>query len=132
MSNTAVRISVIPDAAFQSKNVMAFDWFFYTSILANGALARVSSKTVTYYRQHANNIAAIRNPTDCDIVRGLKIKRDHFDVFDPVYAAELLETENWISQNRRSTASYCTGVREAMRSQPFWWESIKTFKELGL
>jgi len=45
---------------------------------------------------------------------------------------ELLETEGKIRQDKVFQTAYCKAVSAAMRPQPFWWESIKTFRELGL
>jgi len=132
MSNTAVRVSAIPDVVFEPRNVLAFDWFFYTHLLLRGGVARFTGKVATYYRQHANNMAAIRDLGEDNLLRGLKIKRMHFDVFDPAYAVELLETEGKIRQDKVFQTAYCKAVSAAMRPQPFWWESIKTFRELGL
>lgn len=132
MSNTAVRISAIPDSVFFPRAVLAFDWFFYTCLLASGAVAQFTGRVATYYRQHPNNLAAICDLRDDNLQRGLGIKRRHFEVFDPVYAAELLETEGKISRDAAFRDVYCRAVRAAMRPQPFWWESIKTYRELGL
>jgi glycosyltransferase involved in cell wall biosynthesis len=132
MSNTAVRVSVIPDSVFEPRNVLAFDWFFYTNLLIGGAVAQFTGKVATYYRQHLNNMAAIRGLSEVNILRGLEVKRSHFDVFDPVYAAEISETEGKIRQNKVFREAYCKAVSAAMLPQPFWWESIKTFRELGL
>lgn len=132
MSNTALRIAAIPDSAFSPRDVEAFDWFLYTCLLANGAISRFTGKTVTFYRQHPDNIAAIYNLSVGNIVRGLNIKRRHFEVFDPTYAAELSRTDSKIKQNPGFQQIYCQAVRGAMRPQPFWWEAIKTYKEFGL
>jgi hypothetical protein len=132
MSNTAVRISAIPDAVFEPRDVLAFDWFFYTCLLESGAVSRFTGRVATYYRQHANNMAAIRDLTDDSILRGLGIKRRHFDVFDPSYASVLLETEDLIRKDSVFKKIYCKAVRLALQSQPFWWESIKSYKELEL
>jgi glycosyltransferase involved in cell wall biosynthesis len=132
MSNTALRISAIPLAVFEDKQVVAFDWFLYAHVLANHARARYTQKTRTFYRQHANNTASIRVLSDANIVRGLEIKRQHFWAMGDGHADELAATRDHISRNSGEAAKYFDAVRAAMPSHPFWWEPIMTFKELGL
>lgn len=132
MSNTALRTSAVPDTVFAPYDVPAFDWFLYTCLLANGATARFTGKTATLYRQHPNNMAAIRDLSDDNIARGLGIKRRHFEVFDTAYAADLAETEDRVKQDEAFRQAYYKAVRTVMRPQPFWWEAIKTYRELGL
>jgi hypothetical protein len=132
MSNTALRTSAITDKALEAHPVTAFDWFFYTNILANGASAKFTAKVQTLYRQHANNIAPIHHLDDTNILRGLKIKHQHFHAMSNDYAKELAHTIALANTDDFQKQAYCRAVRSAMRPQPFWWEPIKTFKELGL
>lgn len=133
MSNTAVRTSAISESALEAHSVVAFDWYFYTNILANGASAKFTAKTHTLYRQHDNNIAPIQHLSDQNILSGLKIKQQHFDALHDNYAHELAHTIDLLSNGHDTKKQmYYRAVRDAMPLQPFWWEPIKTFKELGL
>ena len=132
MSNTALRASSIPQAVFEDRQVIAFDWLFYTHVLANHARARYTGAVRTFYRQHANNTASVRVLSDANIMRGLDIKSQHFVAVGDKHAEDLLATRDRISRKNSDAIKYCKAVRAAMPRHPFWWEPIKTFKELGL
>jgi hypothetical protein len=60
MTNTAVILSVMPKILFGSK-IIAIDWYFFKILLKRGYRAIFTSETVSFYRQHKNNIVGLKN-----------------------------------------------------------------------
>lgn len=139
LSNTAVRAKSIP-RSFESipNSIIAFDWALFALCIHEGARARFTKETQTYYRQHGNNLASPNCFSDSQIMRGVEVKKDHYQWLSKTYKeyASLAKVfENLFVQLQSSRAlkeKYFKTVRQNPLSSSLWWEPIKTLEELGL
>jgi glycosyltransferase involved in cell wall biosynthesis len=60
LSNTALNVNILERVKFD-KDLIAFDWFLYKSLLKKGHSAIFTNETTTYYRQHNNNTTGLTN-----------------------------------------------------------------------
>lgn len=138
-SNTAINkgsisraLSHVPD------DIIAFDWAFYSSCLHEGTKAVFTKHTVTYYRQYENNIASPLSFTEDQILRGVRVKRDHYRFMSrsfSEYESMAKEFDILFEVLIADTAlrdKYCHEVKNQSPPSPLWWESIKTLEVLGL
>ena len=63
MSNTALKLKNISKVTFDPK-ITAVDWFFFKSLLSKGLKAIFTNETVSYYRQHGNNLVGLNREGD--------------------------------------------------------------------
>lgn len=59
MTNTAIRLSIASSVSFDSE-INAIDWFFFKMLLKNRYKAIFTNETVSFYRQHKNNMVGLR------------------------------------------------------------------------
>jgi len=55
LSNTALKTAILGEKVVFPAELVAVDWFFYKSLLAQGYRALFTNETETFYRQYANN-----------------------------------------------------------------------------
>ena len=139
LSNTAIRVDKItPLMTEMPDDIIAFDWTFFTLCLLAGAKAIFTGNTRTYYRQHGNNIASPCSFSEEQILRGVQVKRDHYQMLSKFYEEyvpmvdifEKLLTQLQSDETLRQ--KYCKAVRKQATALPLWWEPIKSLKELEL
>ena len=63
MSNTALKLKNVSNVKFNSK-IIAVDWFFFKNLLSKGLKAIFTNQTVSYYRQHKNNLVGLNREGD--------------------------------------------------------------------
>ena len=139
LSNTALRVNSIPSYFDQiPENIIAFDWALFALCLHAGARGVFTKKTVTYYRQHGDNLASPHSFTEVQILRGVQVKCDHYQMLSRFYKeyvpladmfGELLAQ---LQSDEILRRKYCQAVRKHAPAMPLWWEPIKSLKELGL
>jgi hypothetical protein len=138
MSNTAMRVDCIdPKLLDRTDDVVAFDWLFFTLFLRSGLTAKFTTATHTHYRQHAGNVATVRELSNDDILRGVRVKREHFAALseDPYFhsrAKAFADMAVKLEGDTALTQRYCSAVRAHAPQNPLWWEPIKTLEELSL
>lgn len=139
LSNTALRVKNIPLYFGQiPENIIAFDWALFALCLHAGARGVFTKKTVTYYRQHGNNLASPHSFTEEQILRGVQVKRDHYQVLSRFYEEYISLSDLFekllaqLQSDEILRRKYCQTVRKQAPAIPMWWESIKSLKELGL
>lgn len=139
LSNTALRVNSIPSYFDQiPENIIAFDWALFALCLHAGARGVFTKKTVTYYRQHGNNLASPNSFTEEQILRGVQVKRDHYQMLSRFYEeyvplADMFEKLlTQLQSDETLRQKYCQAVRKHATALPLWWEPIKSLKELEL
>lgn len=138
MSNTGARVNCIkPLLNLIPSDIIAFDWLLFSLSLLNGYKCVFTNKTCTYYRQHTANVASTLDYSDEQILRGLKVKTQHYAQLSRLYPAYKniaisyrLLTERNVDPNFRNY--YCEAIRMSAPKDPLWWEMIKTDKELNV
>ena len=139
LSNTSIRVDKISALMTEiPDDVIAFDWAFFTLCFHAGAKAVFTKKTSTYYRQHDSNIASVKSFTENQIMRGVRVKRDHYNLISN-FNDEYIELANVFERLYSQLESdvllrdkYCKVVRMNAIDTSMWWEPIKSLKELGL
>lgn len=139
LSNSSIRVdkifelmSEIPD------DIIAFDWAFFSLCLHAGAKAIFTNNTQTYYRQHDDNIASPCAFSEEQILRGVRVKRDHYDFLSKHYdgyihlSKEFKRLYSRLQLNALLKEDYCKAIRMNATDVSIWWEPIKTLEELGL
>lgn len=139
LSNTSIRADRVPALMNEiPDDTIAFDWDFFSLCMHDGARAIFTSETETYYRQHASNIASPCSLTDEQILRGVRVKRDHYGFLCNFFNdyTKLAEDFGTLYSLLHSDASlkndYMTAVRLKPAPNAMWWQPIKTLEELGL
>ena len=81
LTNTALRVKSISTYLDQiPEDIIAFDWALFALCLHAGAKGVFTKQTATYYRQHGNNLASPHSFTEVQILRGVQVKRDHYQM----------------------------------------------------
>jgi len=139
LTNTALRVKSIPLYIDRiPENIMAFDWALFALCLHAGAKGVFTKKTMTYYRQHGENLASPCSFTEEQILRGVKVKWDHYQMLSRFYEeyvslSDLFgELLGQLQSDEILRQKYCQAVQKYSPAIPLWWEPIKTIKELGL
>ena len=139
LSNTAIKAKSITRYIERiPEYIIAFDWALFALHLHDGAKGVFTNKTATHYRQHGNNLAALFSLEEEQILLGVQVKRDHYELLSRYYKEyvrlanhfkDLLVRLRSDSQLRKR---YCRAVRKHSPRLPLWWESIKSLEEVGL
>lgn len=139
LSNTAIKVNSIPQYTEQiPENIIAFDWALFALCLHGGAKGIFTKRTATYYRQHDNNLAILFSLKEEQILRGVQVKWNHYDLLARFYkeyiplANQFRELLVRLQSDGLLRQRYCQAVRQHSPSVPLWWESIKTLEEVGL
>lgn len=139
LSNTSIKLGKIPVLMSEiPDDVIAFDWAFFTLCLHAGAKATFTKNTETYYRQHGDNIASPCSFSEEQILRGVKVKWDHYQMLSKFYKeyeplAKLFgELLVQLQSDVMLKRNYCQAVRKHAPAIPLWWEPIKTLEELQI
>ncbi|MCK4527551.1 hypothetical protein KAW18_09290 [candidate division WOR-3 bacterium] len=139
LSNTALRVNSIPSCFDQiPENIIAFDWALFALCLHADASGVFTKKAATYYRQHGNNLASPHSFTEVQILRGVQVKRDHYQMLSLFYKEYVLLADvfgqllDQLQSDEILRRKYCQAVRKHAPVIPLWWEPIKSLKELGL
>lgn len=137
-SNTAIKTNCIARSFSQiPDNIIAFDWAFFSLSMHEGTKAVFTKQTATYYRQYENNIASPLSLSNDQILRGVQIKRDHYRFISRFYneyesiSKDFEKLFEKLNTNTSFRNKYFHKVK-TQSSSSLWWESIKTFGELGL
>lgn len=138
-SNTAMKADKIPKKLkYIQDDIIAFDWAFFSMCLNEDNEAIFTDRITTYYRQYENNIASPQTFTKEQVIRGVKVKRDHYRFLAHFYDkyADMAEEFNILLEKLAKdsilTEKYCEEVKNRSPQSPLWWEPIKTLEELGL
>jgi len=139
LSNTSTRVGgitkgmgLIPD------RIIAFDWALFAMSIHEGARAIFINDTQTHYRQHLDNTASVRNYSHDQILKGVKVKKEHYHLMSKVdgsyinLAREFDELFNNLNDNETLREKYCDALRHQMDDSNFWWGHVKTLTELNL
>lgn len=137
LSNTSIKVDKISELMTEiPDDVIAFDWAFFALCIHAGARATFTKNTETYYRQHADNIASPVSFSAEQILRGVQVKRDHYQMLSRFYEEYIplkVMFRELLSQLRSDETlrqKYCQAVQKQAPAKPLWWEPIKTLEEL--
>lgn len=119
-TNTAINLSGVERVSFSS-DIIAVDWFFFTSLLLSGAQAIFTNDCLSYYRQHEESLIGMEEFSVEKLKKGLLVKMRHYREF-PEFGASYEE----ISRISKMDVDHL--YRKLMAHKvcwPFWWEEIR-------
>jgi hypothetical protein len=134
--NTAAWLcELTPHLECIADETLALDWALFTRALADGNTVWFSPAAHTRYRQHDANIAGPLDLGDEAILRGVRVKAQHYGALDgdSSFSSRRLafqDLERRLTEDLELRNTYCTAVRRNRPVQPLWWEAIKPLEEL--
>lgn len=114
LSNTGIRLSRLPDFIAVS-DVIAFDWYFFSTLLSENFSCHFFNLPLTLYRQHDQNLLGYPDHYQMNFSKLTQIKLKH-------YHAMYLQTEMQIFRAERDRL--IAGRRRQLHSNPLWLENI--------
>jgi len=130
LSNTAVKRNSLFSIKIDD-NLIAVDWFFFSLLLLKGNKAVFINETTTFYRQHSENQVGLNNIDDKTILKGLKVKEQHYkllsslnnDMLGMYYSyRDILKR---IESDKKFFNRYAIYIKSIKIDYPLWWEEIK-------
>ena len=115
LGNCVFKVECIPLIP-RVKNLVAFDWYFFTIMLRMGYKCIFTNDIQTYYRMHDGNTIGINDISTEKIKTTIKVKRLHYSALKnlyPIYSdlADRFQSDKF---HIDSDINY-----------PFWWEQVK-------
>lgn len=135
LGNTSVRKSALQDLPIPSDTI-AVDWLIFTDMLLRGLSAIFKSNSESFYRQHEQNTAGLKNVTVEKIRRSLKVQIQNASFFaersdlHKFHLEKLLELKSFLSHTDENLTIYTGKVEEELSEYPLWWEEVKTLDRL--
>lgn len=114
LSNTAIKLkgmgkTVIPD------DLIAVDWYLFSILLRDGKRAICTNETVSYYRQHEENIVGFKKFDEASFKKGVEVKMKHYKALNKKNDEVSLELK------RLANISF-NNIK--IIDNPLWWELI--------
>lgn len=120
LSNTALKLKDIDKIELPS-DLVAVDWYFFTLLLLKNKVAIFTNETVTYYRQHAENLVGLKKLDIQSYKRGIKVKKKHFQCLNHI--TDIFNEElNRISEIELKVDNI--KLNTETNDNPLWWELI--------
>ena len=130
MSNTSIKIDKLDKIYFDTE-LIAVDWYFFSTLLISKYKAVFTTETKTFYRQYDGNTVGIGSITSEMIVKGIKVKLKHYELLakkDIKYKNLLI---NILKLQKKMKDSEITNlIQKQVIKNSFWWEDIKLIEEV--
>lgn len=120
LSNTAISLKDINKVSLPN-TLIVVDWYLFTLFLLYNKKAIFTNETVSYYRQHQQNIAGLKELNVESFNRGLEIKKKHFLALSDITNIYDLEIERFSKINQMKDDEKL--VKSKIKN-PLWWELI--------
>ena len=137
LGNTAVRKTALQDLPIPSDTI-AVDWMIFTDMLLKGKRAVFKSDALSYYRQHEENTAGLKNPSKEKIRKSLVVQLQNASFFagrstkHRLHLGSLNELDDYLSEEKNNINIYKQKVEEILPEYPLWWEEIQLLDQLSL
>lgn len=114
LSNTAIKLEgthkiVIPN------DLIAVDWYLFSTLLMEGKKAVFTNETISYYRQHQQNTVGFKKLNEVSFKKGIEVKQKHYKALNDKsdrFSQELKRLSNSNFDDRKNI------------DYPLWWELI--------
>ena len=113
LSNTAIRLRDLAKIKLPD-DLVALDWYIFSKFLIDGKKAIFTNKTVSYYRQHEQNIIGLKQLDELSFKNGLNVKIKHYE------ALNKLNNCFDIYLNKLQYKNYL----KKKIDYPLWWEQV--------
>lgn len=129
LSNTAIRTDSITINNYP-RDIIAFDWYFFSSSLFANKIALFTNETTTFYRQHNHNLVGLGVTSVESFKFSLKVKQNNY--------YNLMLTNKYFGTYYEETMILKEKVYEASADQlrllniqhPLWWETTHIIDKL--
>ncbi|OBT09103.1 hypothetical protein A9267_08815 [Shewanella sp. UCD-FRSSP16_17] len=134
LSNTAINMNIVDYKSVSfPKDLIAVDWYFFSSLLMRGARAKFISNVVTFYRQHDSNTVGLAGFSADKIKKILKVKKIHYErmsEFFPIFKllSDELNVKSKLILDEKYFDVFLSSCTKNIHS-PLWWE-LEDFKDL--
>lgn len=136
LSNTAIKSKCLNEDVFFEADLIAVDWFLFSYLLGKGCNAIFTNEAVTFYRQHADNMAGLSCEVDALKVRqAIKVKLCHFKSLSKIHDENLRDLYLKLSTLKDKLSDYefekeyVAKIKSLNIAYPLWWEIIKLPEE---
>lgn len=113
LSNTAIRLRDLKKIKFP-KDLIALDWYIFSKFLMNGKKAIFTNKTISYYRQHEENIIGLKQFDKLSFKKALNVKIKHYKALSKLNMCFDLELNKLYRQK----------YTKKKINYPLWWEQV--------
>lgn len=114
LSNTAIRLKGLEKITIPN-DLIAVDWYFFSVLLCKGKKALFTNETISYYRQHQENIVGLKKLDEAYFKKAMDVKRKH-------YKALKEKVEGCIELDGLLDINYNDSFQNI--NHPLWWELI--------
>lgn len=130
LSNTAIKLIDIERVNF-TKDLIAVDWYLFSTLLLKNKKALFTNETTTFYRQYEFNTVGVNQITKEKVLNGLKTKYIHYrelskidNKFEKFYK-EFKSLFDRVSIDESKLNSYFDYIENLNVKNALWWENIK-------
>jgi len=134
LSNTAINLSCLPKSLVRFPDeLVAVDWYFYSTLLNSGLTAIFVNDIVTYYRQYSENTIGASSLTEIKLRKILDVKEIHYKHMLQVSSEfKVLLNEVCLLKESIKNQSYLSELlsyNHSILKNPLWWELLDIRKE---
>lgn len=130
LSNTAIKTELLKNIHFNT-TVIALDWYIFSQVLFNHKTKAIfTNESITWYRQHAANIAGVNQNSKEKIKKDISVKKLHYQALSALndkFRKEALafqELEQNMKKNENELNQYIIKINQLCPKPIFWWENI--------
>ena len=110
LSNTAIKLKNLKKFNLPN-NLIALDWYIFSKLLVEGKKAIFTNKTITFYRQHKNNIIGMKKMNNKLLKKSLIVKKKHYRALSKISNYFKIKLNKLKNQENNKKIDY-----------PVWWE----------
>lgn len=127
LGNTAICNHILPKEFSLPQDLIAVDWYVFSSLLQKGLKAFFTAKTHIYYRQYEGNTIGLKRLTLQRFKREVTVKLQHYKAMATLDAEfktlALCYAEVAKKLDTFSEAQITRYTKE--QEHPFWWEQVQ-------
>ncbi|MEW5767136.1 MAG: glycosyltransferase [bacterium] len=137
-SNTSLRWECLREGVGFDKDLIAVDWYLFSTLLKKGCRAVFTNEAVTFYRIYQDNVVGLSSDIDkAKVEKEINVKLLHYknfskidNKFRPLYKGfEELKKD---MADKAYSQEYIEKIKGLNIHKPLWWEQVKLPGELNL
>ena len=113
-SNSAIKLINLNKIVLPS-NLIAVDWYFFSKFLLSGYHAEFTNETVSFYRQHQQNLVGFKEIDEKSFKKGINVKIKHYEALNTI--------KNQFDNDIKRLYSKIYNKEKKIKN-PLWWELI--------
>ncbi len=114
LSNTAIKLKNIENI-FIPEDLEAVDWYIFSILLIKDKKAIFTNETISFYRQHQENIVGLKKIDEKSFNKGVNVKKKHYKALNSMSEQFLFEIKRLSNIKYNDKKNICN---------PLWWELI--------